>query len=120
MTRRVTRQEFLRTAGRIAVAVASGAALATRGDGTATGAAHAPEPESPFSPRPGARHVCADAVLSITFDLPPAIGTAGSIQVLRSDGTVVDTIDLSAPVQTRTIGLDPTPFNYHPVIVSGR
>jgi polygalacturonase len=125
MTRRVTRQEFLRTAGRVAAAVASGGALATLGDATSAGATLASEadgaPPSPFSPRPGARHVCADAVLSITFDQPPVVGTSGLIRVVRSsDGAVVDAIDLSAPAQTRTIGLNPTPFNYHPVIAAGR
>ena len=123
MTRRVTRQEFLRSAGRLAAVVASGSALAsleatTTGTVLASGDDHSPP--SPFSPRPGARHVCADAVLTITFDQPPVLGTSGLITVVRaSDGAVVDTIDLSAAKQTRTVGLNPTPYNYHPVIVTG-
>lgn len=123
MTRRVTRQEFLRTAGRLAAAVASGSALAaldTTPAGTVLAAGDDDRPASPFSPRPGAQRVCADAVLSITFDQPPVAGAAGLIRVVRaSDGAVVDTIDLAAKTQTRTIGLNPTPFNYHPVTVSG-
>jgi polygalacturonase/pectin methylesterase-like acyl-CoA thioesterase len=124
MGRKVTRKEFLRTAGRLAAAVASSGALATVGEAAATGDVRASEDDgeesrSPFSPRPGARHVCADTPLTITFDQPPAIGTAGLIRVVRSDGTVVDTIDLAAATQTRTIGLNPTPFNYHPVLVGG-
>lgn len=119
MARKVTRKEFLRTAGLLATAVASGSALAAVEAGTATASDDDDRPSSPFSPRPGARHVCADTPLTVTFDQPVAIGAAGLIRVLRSDGTVVDTIDLSAAVQTRTIGLNPTPFNYHPVLVGG-
>src|SRR5215469_6971056 len=121
MTRRVTRQEFLRTAGKLAAVVASGSALAAvDGMVLAAGDDDDDPPPSPFSPRPGARRACADAVLSIAFDQPPAIGTAGVVRVVRaSDGTVVDAIDLSAKSQTRTIGLNPTPFNFHPVLVSG-
>jgi pectin methylesterase-like acyl-CoA thioesterase len=119
MTRRVTRQEFLRTAGKLAAVVASGSALATIG-GTVPAAGDDDAVPSPFSPRPGARRVCADAVLSIRFDQPPAIGASGLVRVVRaSDGAVVDTIDLSATAQTRTIGLNPTPYNFHPLLVSG-
>src|SRR5262252_1228844 len=100
MTRRVTRQEFLRTAGKLAAVVASGSALAAI-DGTVLAAGDDDPPPSPFSPRPGARRVCADAVLSIAFDQAPEIGTSGLISVVRvSDGTVVDTIDLAAKTQT--------------------
>jgi polygalacturonase len=118
MAREVTRQEFLR----LAAAVTSGGALAMLGGAAAASPVLAdddPEPSSPFSPRPGASRVCADTQLSIAFDQPPVIGASGLIRVVRSDGTVVDSIDLSAARQTRTIGLNPTPFNYHPVIVSG-
>jgi hypothetical protein len=123
MAREVTRQEFLRTAGRLAAAAAAGGALASIGDATAAAAAGRrdddDEPASPFSPRPGARRVCVDTPLSIIFDQPPAIGAAGLITVIGSDGVVVDTIDLAAAVQTRKVGLNPTPLKYHPVIVSG-
>jgi polygalacturonase len=120
MAREVTRQQFLRTAGRLAAAVAAGGALAPLGDGTVAHAAQVDEESSsPFSPAPGARHVCADTPLSITFDQPAAAGASGLIRVFHSDGALVDTIDLSAAAQTRTVGLNPTPFNYHPVIVSG-
>src|SRR5215467_2861598 len=119
MTRRVTRQEFLRTAGKLAAVVASGSALAAI-DGTVLAAGDDDLAPSPFSPRPGARRVCADAVLSIAFDEPPVVGTAGMVRVVRaSDATVVDAIDLAATAQTRTIGLNPTPFNFRPVLVSG-
>ncbi|HXM54086.1 MAG TPA: pectinesterase family protein [Candidatus Dormibacteraeota bacterium] len=117
----MTRQEFLRTAGRLAAAVASGGALAALGEAATSGAAWAHEDRSPvLEPHPGTHHVCADTPLSITFAQPPVLGTSGLIRIVRADGTVVDTIDLGAPAQTRMIGLNPKPFNYHPVIVSGR
>src|SRR5215471_7753539 len=119
MTRRVTRQEFLRTAGKLAAVVASGSALAAI-DGTVLAAGDDDPPPSPFSPRPGARRVCADAVLSIAFDQPPTVGAAGLVRVVRaSEGAGVDTTDLAATAQTRTIGLTPAPFHSPPVLVSG-
>jgi hypothetical protein len=60
-----------------------------------------------------------DTPLSIAFREAPVLGTSGLIRIVRSDGTVADTIDLAAPTQTRIVGLKPTPLNYHPVIVDG-
>src|SRR5690348_14018830 len=103
MTRKVTRQEFLRLGALAGAVVASGGAL---GALDTTGALAADEDDrrrSPLSPRPGAHGVSADAVLAITFDAPPTVGTSGLVRVVRSsDGTVVDTIDLAATAQTRT------------------
>ncbi|WP_443750616.1 hypothetical protein [Asticcacaulis solisilvae] len=39
-----------------------------------------------------------DTRLQITFDAPPTLGTTGLIKVYKSDGTLVDTIDVSATV----------------------
>ena len=120
MAREVTRQEFLRTAGRVAAAVASSGALASLGSAATASAALAhDERQSALRPRAGARHVCVDTPLSITFREPPVVGTSGLIRIVSADGTVVDSIDLASPTQTRMVGLKTTPLNYHPVIVSG-
>jgi Pectinesterase/Bacterial Ig-like domain len=125
MRGRLTRKEFMQAAGVAAGALVSGGlldavpalpALALDGDDHG-----APGPIRPvrLSPFPGGRRVCADTQLSITFSQPPLVGTSGTIRVVAADGTVVDTIDLSLPAQSRMIGTAPLPFNYHPVTVSG-
>ena len=70
-----------------------------------------------FSPANWAAAICADTPLTIQFDQPPAIGTSGKIQVYNSSGTVVDTIDMSANPQTKTIG--GAPFAYLPIVING-
>ncbi|MGJ4940827.1 pectinesterase family protein [Bradyrhizobium sp. HKCCYLS1011] len=79
-----------------------------------------------LSPLPGARHVCADTQLSITFANPPTVGNTGTIRVLTEDGTLVDSIDLANPADAqRPIGGAVSDsgvvhqFNYFPVLVSG-
>ena len=68
-------------------------------------------------PADAASGVCIDTPLRLTFDAAPTVGTSGRIVVTNSGGTVVDTIDLSAATQTRTIG--GSVYNYRPVIVAG-
>src|SRR6266545_4712331 len=70
--------------------------------------------------------VCVDTPLQLHFDQPPQLGTSGTIQVHRADGTVADSIDLADPASyERTIGDAvsdtgvPHEFAYHPVIVTG-
>jgi len=71
-------------------------------------------------PAAGAAHVCPDTPLKLTFASVPVLGAAGKIQVFDA-GTraVVETIDVSSPTATKTIGGFPD-FKYYPVIVSGR
>ncbi|HEU4391225.1 MAG TPA: pectinesterase family protein, partial [Blastocatellia bacterium] len=59
-----------------------------------------------------------DAPLKITFAIAPTLGSAGLIQIRdASTSAVVDTIDIVAATQTKTIG--GTVYNYLPVIISG-
>lgn len=72
------------------------------------------------APADGARDVCPDTWLRITFDDAPTLGTTGTISIFSADGAVVDSIDLGAGVrgaQPRTIG--GAIFTNHPVIISG-
>jgi pectate lyase/pectin methylesterase-like acyl-CoA thioesterase len=69
-------------------------------------------------PSNGASGLPIDAPLKITFGVAPALGTSGLIRIRdAATGDVVDTIDLAAASQTKTIG--GTLYNYLPVIVSG-
>lgn len=70
--------------------------------------------------------VCVDTPLQLTFDQPPQLGTSGSIDVHRADGSIADRIDLADPESyQRTIGdaVSDTgvlhEFAYYPVIVTG-
>src|SRR5262245_52319457 len=66
-------------------------------------------------PAVDAKDVCPDTPLRITFVSIPVVG-AGKIEVLdAADGTVVESIDVSVPTRSKTIGGVPN-FNYRPVI----
>ncbi|MDR3427361.1 hypothetical protein [Silvimonas sp.] len=54
-----------------------------------------PVSASALMPLNGAAAAFADSRLQITFDTAPAVGTTGFIKVYKSDGTLVDTIDIS-------------------------
>ncbi|HEX8070063.1 MAG TPA: pectinesterase family protein [Pyrinomonadaceae bacterium] len=69
------------------------------------------------APAPGATEINTDAPLAVTFNQTPKVGTTGRLRIYQEDGTVVDTIDMSAAAQTRVNGT--VTFNYYPVIVSG-
>lgn len=71
-----------------------------------------------FGPTPLSTGVCADKPLSITFDQAPKVGTSGLLRIYESNGTLVDTIDMAASPQTRTIG-GVSAFRYFPIIVEG-
>ncbi len=62
--------------------------------------------------------ICTDKPLSITFNQTPQVGTSGRIRVYESNGTLVDTIDMSVSPQTKTIG-GVSAFRYYPIIVEG-
>jgi pectin methylesterase-like acyl-CoA thioesterase len=83
--------------------------------------AAAQNPDAPqLFPSAGATQVCPDTPLKITFASVPALGAVGKIQVFDA-GTraVIETIDISSPTATKTIGGFPD-FKYYPVIVTGR
>lgn len=70
-------------------------------------------------PPAGAKDVCPDTPLRLTFTIPPVLGASGKIQVFDAvDRHPVDSIDISARATTKVIGgLDN--FRYYPVIISG-
>src|SRR5215471_17535580 len=73
---------------------------------------------SSLFPANAAAGVPIDTPLKITFGVAPTLGTSGLIQIRdATTSAVVDTIDLAAGTQTRTIG--GTVYNYLPVIISG-
>jgi hypothetical protein len=130
MPAHLTRKEFLRATGVVAGTVMSGGLLATAVEAASVRVAGAAGLDPNLDRDPGfqvlrttpgffARRVCVDTPLSIGFGQPPTLGTSGLIQVVKDDGTVVDTIDLAAATQSRFIGTAPLPFNYFPVIVTG-
>src|SRR5262245_34878358 len=130
MPARVTRKEFLRATGVVAGTVMSGGLLVTAVEAASVRMAGAADIDPNLDRDPGfqvlrttpgffARRVCVDTPLSIRFEQAPTLGTSGLIQVVKDDGTVVDTIDLAAATQSRFIGTAPLAFNYFPVIVTG-
>jgi Pectinesterase/Bacterial Ig-like domain len=116
MAGRMTRKEFLQATGVVAGGLLASTAGAVSARRAAAASVLAPVA---LTPTAGAQQVCVDTPLTIAFNQAPRVGTSGRIRVVRADGTVVDTIDVSAATQSRVIGTAPTPFNYHPVIVTG-
>ena len=53
------------------------------------------EGTQPLPPDPSATVLCVDAPLVIPFDKAPVLGTSGLVQVFKTDGTLVDRIDLA-------------------------
>ena len=53
------------------------------------------EGTQPTPPDPSAKVLCIDAPLEIPIGKTPVLGTAGLIQVFKTDGTLVDKIDLA-------------------------
>src|SRR5436190_2624558 len=73
--------------------------------------------DSTIFPTPGAKDVCPDSPLKITFSSPPVVG-AGKIQVFdASNDSVVATIDVTQRVQTKIIGSLPN-YNYYPIFIT--
>jgi pectin methylesterase-like acyl-CoA thioesterase len=69
-------------------------------------------------PAPGAWEVCPDTPLRIIFPEVPAIGS-GKVRIVdAADDSVVETVDVAAPVRTRTIGGLPN-FHDRPVLING-
>jgi pectin methylesterase-like acyl-CoA thioesterase len=81
------------------------------------------------APPSGTMNVCVDTSIRITFDQPPLAGTSGTIRIFRSDGTLVDTIDMSNDTvpgtlvpgtqSSKNIGGASSSFNYYPILIDG-
>ena len=73
---------------------------------------------SAMFPAAGAKDVCADTPLRLTFDAPPVVG-AGKIKVMDAlDNSVVQSVDVGEQTATQSIGGLPH-YKYYPVIISG-
>jgi pectin methylesterase-like acyl-CoA thioesterase len=69
------------------------------------------------SPAINAKNVCPDAPLRVTFAGAPIVG-AGEIQVLDAySDALVETINVSVPIRSKSIGGLPN-FNYYPIIIN--
>jgi pectin methylesterase-like acyl-CoA thioesterase len=70
-------------------------------------------------PSLGAKDLCPDTRLRLTFDAPAALGAAGVIVVTDvATGAAVETIDVAKGPAIQAIGgMDG--FNYHPVMIEG-
>jgi Pectinesterase/MBG domain/Immunoglobulin domain len=69
------------------------------------------------APSNNATEINVDAPLAITFNQTPKVGNTGRVRIYQEDGTLVETIDMSAATQSRLNGT--VNFNYLPVIVNG-
>jgi len=70
-------------------------------------------------PAAGAVNVPPDVPLRLSFDAPPKLGAAGKIQVFDAvTDALVDAVDVSAPVGTKSIG-GLSDYKYYPVLVVG-
>ncbi|HEX8145161.1 MAG TPA: pectinesterase family protein [Pyrinomonadaceae bacterium] len=70
-----------------------------------------------FAPANGAGEINIDAPLYVTFNQAPKVGNTGRLRIFKEDGTLIDTIDMSAGSQSRLNGT--VSFNYYPIIVTG-
>jgi pectin methylesterase-like acyl-CoA thioesterase len=67
-------------------------------------------------PATGAKNICPDTPLTITFSTAPVIGS-GTIEVRNAtDDSLVESIDLSESTRTKTVGGIPN-FKYYPVLI---
>jgi pectin methylesterase-like acyl-CoA thioesterase len=62
-------------------------------------------------------NICTDTPLRLTFNQTPLVGNSGKIRIFKSDGTLVDTIDMASAAQTKNIGGNN--FNYYPILING-
>jgi pectin methylesterase-like acyl-CoA thioesterase len=70
-------------------------------------------------PATAADGVCADTPLRIVFASAPAMGKAGKIRIFDAANDMpVETIDVSSPTATQTIG-GLSNYKYYPVIIGG-
>lgn len=80
-------------------------------------AAHAEVSLTRLQPPRDARSVCTDTLISLTFNSPPMLGSAGQIKIVRvSDGKVVDVLD-AANEATNLFGTKL--LRYEPIRIEG-
>lgn len=72
--------------------------------GGSAGMANLPAGVSGLFPGPAATNVCKDPQLRVTFDEPPTLGNAGTIQVLTGSGAVAASVNMATMSVTDTIG----------------
>lgn len=65
-----------------------------------SGSGNTGAPAGTLVPAHGSSRVHNDTTLSIAFDQAPVLGSSGTIKVWRSDGTLVDSLDLSSAPST--------------------
>ena len=95
-------------------------AVAATPDPAGIPAPNAAEAAPDLFPAANATNVCPDTPLRLTFATPQVLGASGKIQIRDAAlNAVVETIDVSSPTNTKTIGGSPN-YKYYPVIVSGR
>ncbi len=71
-------------------------------------------------PAPGAAGVCVDTHLTLAFDRPPAVGTAGTVRIYdAADDMLVDTLDVGVPANQQIYEIGGSSLHAYPVIVSG-
>ena len=72
-------------------------------------------------PAQGAAQVCIDTHLTLTFDAPPALGTAGALRIYdAADDQLVDSLDLSLPTNQQTYVIGGSSLHAYPAIVSDK
>jgi len=70
-------------------------------------------------PAASAQGVCADTPLRIVFATPPTLGSGGKIRIFdASNDAPVETIDVSSPTATQSIG-GLANYKYYPIIITG-
>jgi pectin methylesterase-like acyl-CoA thioesterase len=71
-----------------------------------------------FFPAAGAKEICPDTPIRLTFSASPIVG-AGKVSICDAgDGSVVQSVDVSAKTATQSIG-GVANFNYYPLDISG-
>lgn len=73
-----------------------------------------------LQPARGARGVCADTHLTLTFDRPPALGTAGTVRIYdASDDKLVDLVDIGVPADHQMYVIGGSSLHAYPAVVTG-
>ncbi|HEY4329079.1 MAG TPA: pectinesterase family protein, partial [Phycisphaerae bacterium] len=92
----------------------------------ATAAAPAPAaPSAPLTllsrtPDQNAKDISPDTLLSLNFNHSPALGTSGQVRIYdAADDSLVDTLDLSVPLNQQSYTIATVQFHAYPVIVQG-
>jgi pectin methylesterase-like acyl-CoA thioesterase len=82
------------------------AAGGAAGSAGSSGGGPLPPSVSNLFPKPGASGVCLDAPLTITFAVPPSIGSKGTIAIYAQSNpsTAVDKIDIAASSYSDSVG----------------